>query len=111
MLQRAADGDTRKWPWSLGTGFSPESVLSQVPPPSVGGPPDLPSGEREPAVLSQAFLSWLGPSDPLFLPLRALLAVYLFPDSLGLNKDSLCIVSAVDGYNLPHHLPDMVLVS
>ena len=34
----------------------------------------------------------------------------LFPDSLGLNSNSLLIVSAMDGNNLPHHLPDMVLV-
>lgn len=66
----------------LRTGLSPESVLSEVPPPRVGSPPDLPNGEREPIVLSQAFLSFsflaergLGPSDPLFLALRALLAV------------------------------------
>ena len=82
MLQRTADGDTRKGPWGLRTGFCPESVLSEVLPPRVGSPPDLPGGEREPVVLSQAFLSFpflaecgLGPSDPLFLPLRAFLAV------------------------------------
>lgn len=106
MLQRTADGDTRKGPWSLRTGFRPESVLSEVLPPRVGSPPDLPGGEREPVVLSQAFLSFPFLAECLSEPPPGC----LFPDSLGLNSNSLLIVSAMDGNNLPHHLPDMVLV-
>ena len=61
---------------------SAPSVSSQKPPPSEGSTPDLPGGERELEVLPRIFFSGQSPrlgasvTDPLFSPLRALLAVY-----------------------------------